>query len=252
VNFSNSSHFPFHVHHRSHFLLGTPFAFTPQACQVANPRLDPQLLLTTCSVQTIEEWADSRVQTFPLQHLAGAVIGVDASYYLDLRLNKALKASAESKKTSLESNKNPTAQDGIKKGREPLFNALGGVPCSLQEAIEKDVQVLKKHDVSLTFVFNGLDYATKEPSGARSATNLRAHEEGWLAYKNDDEDATVKAFGKAGKISAPYTLLRPLTIEAFTVETLYRWFQRLLKTLGVQFLVAPYGAAAQVRVLTLR
>jgi hypothetical protein len=227
-------------------LFGPPFVVAPQACQVATSRIFHQLLLITSSVQTIEEWADSRVQTFPLQHLAGAVIGVDASYYLDLRLNKALKASAESRKASPESSKNIIAQDGVKKGREPLFNALGGIPCSLQEAIEKDVEILKKYDVSLTFVFNGLDYATKEPSGARSATNLRAHEEGWQAYKNDDEDATVKAFGKAGKMSGFYILPHPLTSQAFTVETLYRWFQRLLKTLGVQFLVAPYGAAAQV------
>ena len=202
------------------------------------------------SVQTIEEWADSRVQTFPLQHLAGAVIGVDASYYLDLRLNKALKASTDSKKASPSSNEDPSLQDAARKGREPLFNALGGVPCSLQDAIEKDIQILKKHDISLTFIFNGLDYATKEPSGARSATNLRAHEEGWLAYKNDDEDATVKAFGKAGKKFCSIVVASQLTFKAFTVETLYRWFQRLLKTLRVQFLVAPYGAAAQVHIST--
>lgn len=183
------------------------------------------------------------MQTFPLQHLSGAVIGVDASYYLDLRLNKG---RPETKKANPESNKNTLPPDGSKNSLEPLFNALGGVPYSLQDAIKKDVQALKKHDISLTFVFNGLDYATKEPSGARSATNLRAHEEGWLAYKNDDTQATVKAFEKAGKMFESSMLPPLLTSPDVTVETLYRWFQRQLKTLGVQFLVAPYSATAQV------
>jgi hypothetical protein len=198
-------------------------------------------MLTYLPVQTIEEWADGRVQTFPLQHISKAVIGVDASYYLDIRLNKQ----------PPESHKDKTPRDGPRRSLEPLFNALSGVPCCLQDAIEKDVQALKMQDISLLFVFNGLDYVTKEPSSARSAMNLRAHEEGWLAYTNEDPHATLKAFGKAGETPDPWGMFLLLTCQDCAVETLYRWFQRLLKKLGVQFLVAPYGAAAQVGLLLL-
>ena len=177
------------------------------------------------------------MQTFPLQHLSGAVVGVDASYYLDIRLNKQPPEDPKDKA--------PHDKPG-KKSLEPCFNALIGVPSCLQDTIEKDVRALKKQDVSLMFIFSGLDYVTKEPSSARSAMNLRAHEEGWLEYMNGHPRAVLNAFKKAGKPHDLLEKLPSLTLQDCAVEILYRWFQRLLKKLGVQFLVAPYGATAQV------
>jgi hypothetical protein len=131
------------------------------------------------AVQSIEEWGAPRVQTFPLTSLRNAVIGVDASYYLDLRLNS------------------PTSI-------EPLLNAIGGIPYTLKAALRDDLDALRAVDATLMFVFDGLDYKNKELyTSPRSNATLKAHKDGWKEYYNKDNgkeiaaERTLKAFAKA-------------------------------------------------------
>ena len=122
-------------------------------------------------VQPIEEWAAARIQSFPLSAIKGAAIGVDASYYLDLRLNKNC--------------------------NEPLLHALGGFPYTLKRLVEEDVQSLKKLDISLVFVFNGLDFRNREQPASKSLANRKAHEDGWQHYAGGDPGKTLADFSRA-------------------------------------------------------
>jgi hypothetical protein len=130
-------------------------------------------------VQTFEDWAAPSICSYDLddprlqEKLNDSVIGVDASYYLDLRLNKT--------------------------SHEPLLHALGGFPYSLRKILEDDIQLLKAFKIKLLFVFDGLDFRNKEPPSSRSAANRRAHEDGWKHYSDRDPDQTLADFSRAGK-----------------------------------------------------
>jgi hypothetical protein len=133
------------------------------------------------AVQSIEDWAAPH-QKFPFTSLRHAVIGVDASYYLDLRLNS------------------PTSI-------EPLLNAIGGNPHTLKAALRDDLEAFKAVDASLIFVFDGLDYKNKELyTSPRSNPTLKAHKDGWKEYYSKDNgeevaaERTSKAFAKASAL----------------------------------------------------
>jgi hypothetical protein len=141
------------------------------------------------AVQSIEEWAAEwaapRIQIFPLASLRQAVIGVDASHYLDLRLN------------------DPTHG-------EPLLNAVGGDPYTLKASLREDLQAFQAVDATLIFVFNGLDYKNKElHTSPKSYATLKAHKDGWKEYYNKDNgkdvaaERTRKAFAKASTRNEP-------------------------------------------------
>ena len=130
-------------------------------------------------VQSIEEWAAPRSQPFPLTSLTNAVIGVDASHYLDFRLNL------------------PTPI-------EPLLNATGGRPYTLKAALRDDLEAFRAVDAKLIFVFEGLDFKNKELyTSPKTANTLKAHKEGWKEYYNKESgrdtagERTAKAFKKA-------------------------------------------------------
>lgn len=129
-----------------------------------------QILIHT-AVQKLDTWAAKFVQTFPLSVLKDSVIGVDATYYLDLRLNE---------------NK-----------EEPLKSALGGVPFALRAAIEDDIQAAKDAGVTLIFVFDGLQFVNKPPPSSSSTASKSAHEEGWRHYLAGDATSPVTDFGRA-------------------------------------------------------
>lgn len=134
------------------------------------------------TVQSIEDWAAPRIQTFPFASLRNAVIGVDASHYLDLRLNS------------------PTSI-------EPLLNAIGGNPYTLKSTLRDDLDAFKSIGATLIFVFDGLDYKNKELySSPRSNATLKAHKDGWKEYYSKDNgkkqaaERTLKAFAKASTL----------------------------------------------------
>ncbi|KIX08256.1 uncharacterized protein Z518_02912 [Rhinocladiella mackenziei CBS 650.93] len=135
--------------------------------------LGPQafLYLHLLPVQKFDQWASKHVEFCQLHLLKDAVIGVDASYYLDLRLNG--------------------------NNEEPLKHALGGLPFCYKKAIEDDISFLRQNGINLIFVFNGLDYVNKSLPDSRSTESRRVQDEAWHHYLSGDGKRTVVDFGKA-------------------------------------------------------
>lgn len=176
--------------------------------------------------------------------MKGAVIGIDASHYINQHLvNQST--------------------------REALLGALGGFPFALRTNIEKELQTFKNLGVATIFVFNGLEFGKKEHRTQPAAS--RSFEQAWDLYDQQQADQVVDAFSSAGMTTYyPYFNLSPVTdpwgfyryywsqrsfpTPADTTEpsgtpppeTLFKFLQRILTQNGVEFIVAPYSAAAQV------
>lgn len=153
--------------------------------------------------------------------------------------------------------------------REALLGALGGFPFALRANIEKELHAFQNLGVGCIFVFNGLDFGKKEQRAQPQAS--RSFEQAWDLYDQQQADQVVDAFSSAGMSSfspAPsdylvtglaslHRLHRNLTSPPTSAdtntspgtpppETLFRFFQRILAQNGIEFIVAPYSAAAQV------
>ena len=103
--------------------------------------------------------------------LNDAVIGVDASYYLNLRLNR--------------------------NNEEPLKHALGGLPFTFKKTIEEDIAFLRSKGITLIFVFDGLDYVNKTLPNSQSVESRRVQDGAWHHYLAGDSKRTVADFAKA-------------------------------------------------------
>lgn len=126
-------------------------------------------------MQSVEEWVgEHRIANFPLDSIKDAAIGVDASHYLTLKLNRENTA------------------------HEPLLGALGGLPFGLKHAIELELRDLKAHKISLVFVFNGLEFGKTEYTARSSEAARLAHRTSWDFYDQGNADEVVKAFTRAG------------------------------------------------------
>ncbi|KAJ6139665.1 XPG N-terminal [Penicillium samsonianum] len=198
-------------------------------------------------IRPLDEWAVGRTQSLPLSALKGAVIGIDASHYINQHLvNQST--------------------------REALLGALGGFPFALRTNIEKELQTFKNLGVATIFVFNGLEFGKKEHRTQPAAS--RSFEQAWDLYDQQQADQVVDAFSSAGMTTYyPYFNLSPVTdpwgfyryywsqrsfpTPADTTEpsgtpppeTLFKFLQRILTQNGVEFIVAPYSAAAQLSYL---
>jgi hypothetical protein len=180
--------------------------------------------------------------------LKGAVIGIDASHYINQQL---LNQST----------------------REALLGALGGFPFALRANVEKELQIFKSLEVSCVFVFDGLEFGKKEKRA--QPESQRSFEQAWNLYDQQQADQVVDAFSSAGMgslyfprerlvtgLTSLYRLGRKLSnsTPAYThnppgtppPETLFKFLQRILAQNGVQFQVAPYSAAAQVSIHPMR
>src|SRR4051794_7024221 len=82
-----------------------------------------------------DEWAESAQigHTVPLEQLHNHRLGIEAEYYINNFLSNHLT-------------------------KEPLLPALGGLPFSLEEAINNHVSILEKHNIQPYFIFTGLNY----------------------------------------------------------------------------------------------
>jgi hypothetical protein len=207
----------------------------PELHAIASTNLNPQL------VRPFDEWAVTRAQSLPLSALKGAIVGIDASHYINQHLiNQST--------------------------REALLGALGGFPFALRTNIEKELQTFKSLSVACIFVFNGLDFGKKEQRP--QPTSPRSFEQAWDLYDQQQADQVVDAFSSAGMISY-YSSFFPIGSPSFSPihwtrpsipttadpkqppgtpppETLFKFLQRILTQNGVEFMVAPYSAAAQV------
>jgi hypothetical protein len=174
--------------------------------------------------------------------LKGAVIGIDASHYINQHLvNQST--------------------------REALLGALGGFPFALRANIEKELQTFKNLGVACIFVFNGLTFGKREQRAQPAAS--RSFEQAWDLYDQQQADQVVDAFSSAGMITYPIFHVTPMTDSSGCTyyywtqqddpiadtavlsgtpppETLFRFLQRILHQNGVEFIVAPYSAVAEV------
>ncbi|CAI7584445.1 unnamed protein product [Penicillium glandicola] len=158
-------------------------------------------------IRPLDEWAVGRTQSLPLSALKGAVVGIDASHYINQHLvNQST--------------------------REALLGALGGFPFALRTNIEKELQTFKNLGVTTVFVFNGLEFGKKEQRAQPAAS--RSFEQAWELYDQQQADQVVDAFSSAGTPPP---------------ETLFKFLQRILTQNGVEFIVAPYSAVAQLSYL---
>jgi len=123
---------------------------------------------------------------------------------------------------------------------------VGGLPYRLRKHIEDDIELLKKNNISLVFVFDGLDFRNKTQPLSHLEANRKAHEDGWMNYLNHDPTQTVESFKRASTKPFGRGSCSTLTQPAYPVETLYKYLQRILFNHEIQFIVAPYSAAAQV------
>lgn len=153
--------------------------------------------------------------------------------------------------------------------REALLGALGGFPFALRSNIEKELQTFKNLGVATIFVFNGLEFGKKEHRAQPAST--RSFDQAWDLYDQQQADQVVDAFSSAGMTtfypSFTLSLVMDLpglyryhwvqrssqTIADTTEpsgtpppETLFKFLQRILTQNGVEFIVAPYSAVAQV------
>lgn len=185
-----------------------------------------------------------RTQSLPLSALKGAVIGLDASHYIQQHLvNQST--------------------------REALLGALGGFPFALKANIEKELQTFKNLGVGCIFVFNGLGFGKKDEKPRNQSAMVRSFEQAWELYDQQQADQVVDAFSNAGMtnllarmsdiwspslppkilcLSPPISLIDTDDETSGTPppETLYKFLQRILSQNGVSFMVAPYSACAQV------
>ncbi|CRG90670.1 putative protein YlaA [Talaromyces islandicus] len=164
------------------------------------------------SVRALDDWAASRPYTLALSSLKGTVIGIDATYYLYQHLHHH-------------------------STREPLLIALGGLPFALRANIERELRALKELGIGVAFVFDGLQFGVEESqTRARTestrAESARAFEQAWDLYDQQQADQVVDAFSNAGTPKP---------------EELYRFLQNVLHENGIDFFVAPYSAAAQLK-----
>ncbi|KAM5473767.1 hypothetical protein MferCBS49748_000731 [Microsporum ferrugineum] len=161
------------------------------------------------STRPLDEWVNSRAQTFDIATLKNSAIGIHATHYLDLHLNHYVT-------------------------KEPLLIALGGFPFALQANITRELQALKAADVTPVFVFDGLDAGKPYPDFSAQAENTKALNQAWEYYDQQQADQVVDAFSGAGSTHP---------------ESLYRFLQRILQGEGINFIVAPYAASAQLAYL---
>ncbi|EZF76031.1 hypothetical protein H105_02563 [Trichophyton soudanense CBS 452.61] len=161
------------------------------------------------STRPLDEWANTRTQTFDLAVLKGSAIGIHATHYLDLHLNHYVT-------------------------KEPLLIALGGFPFALQANITRELQTLKAADVTPVFVFDGLDAGKPYPDFSAQAENTKALNQAWEYYDQQQADQVVDAFSGAGSAHP---------------ESLYKFLQRILQGEGINFIVSPYAASAQLAYL---
>lgn len=155
--------------------------------------------------QVLEAWVSPRLtQTMPLSCLKGSMIGVDAIYYLATLLVAH---------------------------REPLLSALGGFPLGLEHTIKNDLDNLRSSGVQLHFVFNGLDFGSKEDPFVRSTRAADVHAHAFETYEQDQAQEAIKIFKTSG-VPTPAQLVP--------------FLKKVLHEHDVPFTVAPYSALPQL------
>lgn len=118
------------------------------------------------------EWAASAQlgSVHPLKALYNHRLGIDAEDYIKSLLG------------------NPPT-------REPLLPALGGLPFSLKDTLEKHIRILESNDIEPVFVFNGLSYDGQEQNMLAMVAAQKTISNAWRLYSESQPDQAVNEFG---------------------------------------------------------
>jgi hypothetical protein len=109
-----------------------------------------------------------------LAELENAVIGVEASHYLQTLIDRP-----------------PT--------HEPLLAALGGDPMTFKSHIENELKQWKDNNMTPLFVFDGQTNVGRDEISLRKAkAALVETQDAWRLYADNQPDEAVKAFGSSG------------------------------------------------------
>jgi hypothetical protein len=165
--------------------------------------------------QNLEQWTASMAEMAAMQTLAGATIGIEASQFLEHLADLSV----------------PRIQRPIK---EALLPALGGLPFGLKSVIHESLKAFAECAITPFFVFSGMaidDSDSKEFTFTASTQSAVIVQEAWDLYQRGDT-SSVQVFQKAASVTAKH----------------FRYLQAILREHGIGFLIAPYGAPAQVRI----
>lgn len=136
----------------------------------------PRILNMASRAQAFRDWATAEQLTItgPIDQLQDKRIVVDAEDFLENIL---------------------TSQAT----REPLLPALGGLPFALRKHLDLYLAKFKEANITLTFVFNGLDLACRDRQtlSRESKQAARSLDQAWSLYSQSRADEAVAEFGKS-------------------------------------------------------
>jgi hypothetical protein len=165
-------------------------------------------------IRDFEEWTAPMAEVARMSTLSGATIGIEASDYLD----------------QLDKFHVPVAAHPLVV-KEPLTPALGGTPFGLKPIFRATIAAWRAQGITPLFVFSGLNVGKSDTALAEALRNTQTHSDAWALYDKNDPSNAVDTFRKS---------------TAVAPESLFRLLQTILREEGVEFIVAPYGAPAQV------
>jgi Temperature dependent protein affecting M2 dsRNA replication/XPG I-region len=120
--------------------------------------------------------------------------------------------------------------------REPLVNAIGGYPCSLETAVDSFVSGLKPFNITPLFVFKGLDLVSQDKPFSRPDAKPARREYAWSLYDKGQGEQAVMAFDD----------------DVFHLKSSAHGTRMLINHLinkNIDYIVAPYTASAQLAYL---
>lgn len=120
--------------------------------------------------------------------------------------------------------------------REPLVNAIGGYPCSLESAVDLFVAGLEQFNVTPVFVFKGLNLLSQDKPFSRQDPKPARREYAWSLYDKGQGEQAVMAFDN----------------DIFNLKSSVNGSRMLINHLidkNIDYIVAPYTASAQLAYL---
>ncbi|KAK9471322.1 temperature dependent protein affecting M2 dsRNA replication-domain-containing protein [Dipodascopsis tothii] len=161
------------------------------------------------TVKSLDVFASERrmVKTLPLAALKDITLGIDAEYMFAQILSAP----------------------GTK---EPLLPAIGGLPFSFRTTVEAYLAAFKAAGITPVFVFQGVDIGQDERVFDKSDANARKRASAWEAYDKARGEQAVNIFNEAEMT------IRPARLARYAMQILHEH--------GVEYMVAPYRAWAQL------
>lgn len=123
-------------------------------------------------IRDFEHWNSTLGDASSLEELKGTRVGIEAADYLH---NKHLQYT------------------------EPLVNALGGVPLSLESRVEADLNEFARWQIEPYFIFSGLDLAKQEDPFQQRQRGIAVNEAAWERYNQHQPEQAVNKFRESSE-----------------------------------------------------